>query len=165
MIGGSKISFTSRMSMKTPGLNMVPLMDVFTILVFYLLVSTASNDVSEPPKTIKLPTSYVEIKPRDTVSVVVTEEIIMVQGEYAIDTPDILTIGETSVPAIVERLNELRSRLIGISDKAIQDSAEVTLLADRDVQFEILNKVMSSCSVAGFEKISLAVVQKPSQDR
>ena len=150
---------------KTPGLNMVPLMDVFTILLFFLLVNSTSSDVAEPPKTVKLPASYVESKPRETVAVVVTEDEILVQGEPVATTQEVLDTTEPEIEAIMLRLLEQQKRLIGISERTLTDSAEVTVLAHKTIPFEILKKVMSSCTRAGYEKISLAVIQKSTQTK
>ena len=150
---------------KTPGLNMVPLMDVFTILLFFLLINSTASDVAEPPKTIKLPASYVESKPRETVAVVVTEEEILVQGESVVRTQDVLETTEPEIEAIMVRLLEQQQRVIGISERTVTDSAEVTVLAHKTIPFEVLKKVMSSCTRSGYEKISLAVIQKSSKSK
>mgnify|MGYP001812848236 FL=1 len=163
MIGSSRIQWSSKSMMKSPGLNMVPLMDVFTILLFFLLINSTSSDVTEPPKTIKLPASYVESKPRETVAVVVTEDEILVQGESVASTQEVLESAEPEIEAIMLRLLEQQKRVIGISERTVSDSAEVTVLAHKTIPFEILKKVMSSCTRAGYEKISLAVIQKSSQ--
>ncbi|NNJ95646.1 MAG: biopolymer transporter ExbD, partial [Gammaproteobacteria bacterium] len=65
---------------KKASLNLISLMDVFTILVFFLLVNSSSSDVMEPPKSITLPESVVDSKPRETVIVLVTEDNVLVQG-------------------------------------------------------------------------------------
>lgn len=163
MIGASRIQWSSRVAIKSPGLNMVPLMDVFTILLFFLLVNSTASDVMEPPKTIKLPASYVESKPRETVAVVVTEDEILVQGESVVSTMEVLETTETEIEAIMVRLLEQQKRVIGISERTVNDSTEVTVLAHKTIPFEILKKVMSSCTRVGYEKISLAVFQKSSQ--
>ena len=163
MIGASRIQWSSKAGMKSPGLNMVPLMDVFTILVFFLLVNSTSSDVMEPPKSINLPASYVESKPRAPVAVMDTEDAILVQGEYVISTEADRAATETEIEAIMQRLLEQQSRVIGISERSISDSTEVTVLAHKTIPFEILKKVMSSCTYAGYEKISLAVMQKSMQ--
>jgi len=165
MIGSSRIQWSSKSMMKSPGLNMVPLMDVFTILLFFLLVNSTSSDVTEPPKTVKLPASYVESKPRETVAVVVTENEILVQGESVATTQEVLETTEPEIEAIMLRLLEQQKRVIGISERTVSDSAEVTVLAHKTIPFEILKKVMSSCTRAGYEKISLAVIQKSSQSK
>ena len=165
MIGKSRIQWSSKSTMRSPGLNMVPLMDVFTILLFFLLVNSTSSDVTEPPKTVKLPASYVESKPRETVAVVVTENEILVQGESVATTQQVLESTEPEIEAIMLRLLEQQKRVIGISERTVSDSAEVTVLAHKTIPFEILKKVMSSCTRAGYEKISLAVIQKSGQTK
>ena len=165
MIGAGRIQWSSKSPKKSPGLNMVPLMDVFTILVFFLLVNSTSSDVLEPPKTLDLPASYVENKPRETVAVIVTEDAVLVQGEFVISTDAVRTAAETEIDAIMQRLLEQQSRVIGISERALSASGEVTVLADKTIPFEILKKVMSSCTYAGYENISLAVLQKTALTR
>ena len=66
MIGSSRIQWSSKSMMKSPGLNMVPLMDVFTILLFFLLINSTSSDVTEPPKTIKRQAQYDAKNGRET---------------------------------------------------------------------------------------------------
>ncbi|MDT8282018.1 MAG: biopolymer transporter ExbD [Gammaproteobacteria bacterium] len=142
------------------GLNLVSLMDVFTILVFFLLVNSSSSDVMEPPKNIKLPDSSVEAKPRETVIVMITPEQILVQGEPVISTQDAID-GKTSIiEAVKQRLLLQQKKVIGISTKTVAQSQEVTVLAHRTVPFHLMKKVMASCTSAGYGKISLAVVQK-----
>jgi biopolymer transport protein ExbD len=138
---------------------------VFTILVFFLLVNSTSSDVMEPPKSINLPASYVESKPRETVAVMVTEDEILVQGESVISTAEVQAAEETEIEAIMLRLLEQQNRVIGISERTMSDSAEVTVLAHKTIPYEILKKVMSSCTYAGYEKISLAVIQKSTQSK
>ena len=148
---------------KPPSLNLVSLMDVFTILVFFLLVNSSSSDVLEPPKQIKLPDSVVETKPRETVVVLVTEQAILVQGEAVASTPEELESKEQIIEAVKSRLLQQRKRVIGVSTKTVAESKEVTTLAHKTIPFKLLKKVMSSCTSAGYGKISLAVIQKASQ--
>jgi len=141
------------------GLSLVSLMDVFTILVFFLLVNSGSSDVMEPPKNIQLPDSIVEAKPRETVIVMVTPEEILVQGEPVVKTLDVINSKSAIIEPIKQRLILQRKKIIGISTKAVSQSQEVTVLAQRTVPFHLMKKVMASCTSAGYEKISLAVIQ------
>ena len=142
------------------GLNLVSLMDVFTILVFFLLVNSSSSDVMEPPKRIKLPDSTVEAKPRETVIIMITPEQILVQGEPVITTQEVIDSKTATIEPVKERLILQKKKVIGISTKSVAQSNEVTVLAHRTVPFHLMKKVMASCSRAGYGKISLAVVQK-----
>lgn len=145
---------------KPAGLNLVSLMDVFTILVFFLLVNSASSDVMEPPKQITLPESVVEAKPRETVAVMITEQAILVQGEPVISTEEALATRTAVIEPVKTSLLQQRNNVIGVSTRTAANSREVIILAHKTVPFRLMKMVMSSCTSAGFSKISLAVVQK-----
>jgi biopolymer transport protein ExbD len=145
---------------KVAGLMLTPLMDVFTILVFFLLFHSSGGDVMEAPKQIKLPESIVETKPRETVVITVSPQVVLVQGEAVINTPVLFEDRIMNVAEIAERLKQLERNIIGISTKTVVASKEVTILADKTIPFKVLKKIMSTCTGSGYEKISLAVIQK-----
>jgi biopolymer transport protein ExbD len=145
---------------KVAGLMLTPLMDVFTILVFFLLFHSTGGTVLEAPKQIKLPESIVETKPKETVVIMVSPEVVMVQGEAVIGTPELLEERIRTVAVIAERLKQLERNIIGISTKTVVQSKEVTILADKGIPFKVLKKIMSTCTASGYERISLAVIQK-----
>jgi biopolymer transport protein ExbD len=146
---------------KVTGLNLTSLMDVFTILVFFLLFHASGSEVMEAPKQIKLPDSVVETKPRETVVIMVSPKVVLVQGEAVISTTELLENRIETVTEITERLKQLERNIIGISTKAIVESKEVTILADKTIPFRALKKIMSTCTGSGYGRISLAVLQKP----
>jgi biopolymer transport protein ExbD len=148
---------------KVMGLNLTSLMDVFTILVFFLLANSSSSEVLSSPKQITLPDSVVEAKPRETVVIMVSPESVLVQGEVVASTPALLEGRGDLVPAITERLNYLESNIIGINTKVVAESREVTILADKTIPFSVLKKIMSTCTHSGFGRVSLAVIQKAAQ--
>jgi biopolymer transport protein ExbD len=148
---------------KIPGLNLTSLMDVFTILVFFLLANSETSQVMTPPKQIQLPSSVVESKPRETVVIIVGAEQVVVQGEAIIATRDLIDSQEGFIREISQRLVLLGKSAIGISEKTIENSGEVTILADKEIPFNALKKVMSTCTISGYGKISLAVQQKSTQ--
>lgn len=144
-------------------LNLTPLMDVFTILVFFLLFHSTGSDIVETPKQIQLPDSVVETKPRETVEIMVSPQVVLVQGQPVISTPELLDDGIGLVPEITDRLGQLERNIIGISTKTVAASKEITLLADKTIPFKVLKKIMSTCTDSGYGRISLAVIQKTAQ--
>ena len=148
---------------KGRGLNLTPLMDVFTILVFFLLFHSYGGDVMEAPRQIELPDSVVETKPRETVMIMVSPEMVLVQGESVMSTPELLGDSMGPIPEIEERLTYLERNIIGISTKTVAESKEVTILADKSIPFEVLKRIMSTCTGSGYGRISLAVIQKAAQ--
>jgi len=143
-----------------PKMNLTSLMDVFTILVFFLLVNSASTEVLQTPKQITLPASVVEDKPRETVVIFVSRDEVTVQGEMVALVADILVAEGNNIASIGERLAEVSASVIGLSTQTIAASKEVTLLVDRSVPFRVVKKVMSTCTSQGYHRISLAVLQK-----
>jgi len=141
-------------------MNLTSLMDVFTILVFFLLVNSSTTDVLETPKVITLPDSVVEEKPRESVVIFVSPEEVTVQGESVARVADILEAPGQNIESIGERLAELSANIIGLKTRDVSESQEVTILADRSVPFRVVKKVMSTCTSQGYGRISLAVLQK-----
>ena len=155
----------ARNNKEVPKMSLTSLMDVFTILVFFLLVNSGSSEVLEAPKNVTLPSSIVETKPKETVIITVSSEQVIIQGEAIVSVADVLNSKTDLIPNISNTLNSLSNNVIGISTKAITQSKEVTILSDKTVPFRVLKKIMSSCTYAGFEKISMAVIQKASQSQ
>jgi len=173
---------------KTPGMNLTSLMDVFTILVFFLLTNSASNEAIEAPKVITLPDSVVESKPRETVTLMVTHDEVLIEAKPVMKTEDLYQSEELVIEAIQQALIEEVGKAMTMADTELEEAKaalaeraaagedvsaeaaellaeppEVNILADRTVPFNVLKKVMSSCTNAGYTRISLAVIQKASQ--
>jgi biopolymer transport protein ExbD len=145
---------------KISKMNLTSLMDVFTILVFFLLVNSGSVEVLDAPKDVQLPESKVEAKPRETVVIFVSPEEVLVQGQPAAVVDDILAAEEGATDQITARLAELKENVVGPSTLAVAGSLEVTILADKSVPFIVIKRIMSTCTGEGYENVSLAVIQK-----
>lgn len=160
MKSSRRIKRMSRNRVKATKMNLTSLMDVFTILVFFLLVNSANTEVLETPKQVTLPDSVVEEKPRETVVIFVSPEVVTVQGEAVARVEDILASDQQNVAPVGARLAELAQNVIGLRTRNVAESQEVTILADRTVPFTVVKKVMSTCTSEGYGQISLAVLQK-----
>lgn len=162
MSASRRIQRIARYQAKPQGIGLTSLMDVFTILVFFLLVNSGS-EVLDPPKQLVLPESVVEMKPRETVLIHVNKEEVLVQGEPVVRVADIAASNGADIEPIMARLAALQDRVIGVRTQAVAQSNEVTILADKSVPFSVVKQVMSSCTAQGYTRISLAVIQKESQ--
>ena len=163
MRNSRRIKRMSRNRVKITKMNLTSLMDVFTILVFFLLVNSGSVEIMEAPKNVSLPESMIEQKPRETVVIFVSAEEVLVQGELVAQVVDILDAQSADYDPITSRLAELRDNIVGPSTLAVAGSQEVTILADKSVPFIVIRKIMSICTSEGYENVSLAVIQKASQ--
>jgi biopolymer transport protein ExbD len=135
-------------------------MDVFTILVFFLLVNSGSVEVLDTPKEVSLPESRVETKPRETVVIFISPTEVLVQGQLVAMVDEIIEDKTSVLDPIAARLSQLKESVIGANTLAVATSQEVTILADKSVPFTVIKTIMSTCTSEGFENVSLAVTQK-----
>ena len=163
MKNSRRIKRMSRNRTAVTKMNLTSLMDVFTILVFFLLVNSGQSEVLETPKQVVLPESVVESKPRETVVIFVSPENVVVQGEAVISTADVAMLPDSNIEPIAERLETLKNSVIGPSTQAVAGSQEITILADKSIPFDVIKKIMSACTGQGYTRISLAVIQKASE--
>lgn len=155
-----RIRRMTRYKRAVPKLNLTPLMDVFTVLVFFLIINSATGEVLQQPKQITLPESVVEAKPRETVVIFVGKDEVLVQGVPVARVADIQATQNVEIEPIGVRLAELSASVIGLSTQAVAESQEVTVLADKSVPFSVMKKIMATCTGRGYTRVSLAVVQK-----
>ena len=144
------------------GLNLVSLMDIFTILVFFLLVN--SSDVEELPnqKDIQLPESIAEQKASESVIIMIGDEDILVQGAVVANVAEVLAATGNDIPAVREALQAQNDRVLRREANDDITQREVTIMGDREIPYRLLKKVMATATEAEYGKISLAVLQKSS---
>ena len=144
-------------------LNLIPMLDVLSVLVFFLLFHSFNGDM--PEQRLALPNSVVETKPRGTVVVSVTPEAVLVQGQAVARTADLFDERVVTVQEVTQRLDQIEQSMDHLRPQAAAEaeSKEITVLADKTIPFNVLKKIMTSCTASGYGRISLAVIQKASQ--
>ena len=140
-------------------LNLIPMIDILSVLVSFLLVYSTEVEVVQNTKGIEIPESVVTAKPRETVVVMLTKDELFVQGERVASIAEVRASESLIIAPLSEALK--RPRLIGqkMAEKDLAER-EVTVMADKSLPYEILKKVMSTCTDADFGKISFATMQK-----
>jgi biopolymer transport protein ExbD len=144
-----------RASKRNAMLNMVSLMDIFTILVFFLLVNATSTDVLPSPKNILLPDAASEKLPVRNLVIAVDEKIIRLQGKPVARVSDALDPKQKTIKPLFDAL---RSTAAEIRDLGAENG--VTIMGDREIPYGLLKKIMLTCAGAEFTNISFAVNQK-----
>lgn len=148
---------------KSAALNLVSLMDIFTILVFFLLVNSGDVETLPNNRDVQLPESIAEQKARDNVVVLITEDDMLVQGQR-IGAVDALLAGEgTIIPELKSALEAQTARRLRQPDADDAATREVTIMGDREIPYHILKRVMATCTEADYGRLSLAVLQKTSE--
>jgi biopolymer transport protein ExbD len=148
-------------------LNVVPMVDMMTMLVIFLLAQFSSTgEVLYMQKDIKLPDARhgqaIEIAP----VVAIGADQVVVTGVKVADIPDLdRDSGYLNIPALEERLRDEKKRweLIHKFDTASKWDGLVNIQADKTVPFRIVKRVMYSCGVAGYFNVNFAALNVGSE--
>ena len=152
-----KIRRVKRKSM-VASINLVSMIDMFIIIIIYLLVNTAAVQVLGAEQ-VDLPKSLSLEPPRETVSVIISATDILVDGEAVMKVEDAKAGAELVLESLKARLL-LESPPTASQQKTAAESGEVNILADKNIPYSLLKRVMATCTAAQFEKISLGVIPK-----
>ncbi len=141
-------------------LNLIPLIDIMSVMVAFLLVYSTNVEVVQNTKGVEIPHSTAAAQPNQSVVVMITKDQLFVQGELVASMAQVRDPGT----ALIEPLRTVLERPMLTSNVATtgedQASREITVLADKSLPYEVVKKVMATCTAATYGKISLAVLEK-----
>ena len=147
-------------------INLVAMIDMLTVLVFFLLVySTEQVTVVPDRDDVQLPESIAETEIEHTVVVIVGERDIIVHGKPIATIEEILAADDPVIPALQAELAADATdmvRLAALPEEERIAARKVTIMADKELPFVLLRKVMATSTAAGYGQLSLAVLQKAS---
>lgn len=142
-----------------PKLNLVSLMDIFTILVFFLLVNSSDVEVLQTNKDIELPDSIAEQKPKENLVVMVSDETILVGGRKVADVVNVLQDKSREIAGLKTELAYQASRKPFASTEDEDKGRDITIMADKEIPYALLKRIMTTCAESEYRNISLAVSQ------
>lgn len=150
---------------KQAGLNLVSLMDIFTILVFFLLVNSSEVDVLQSNKDIKLPESIAEQKPENNLMILVDDENIIVGGRTVAKVDAVMKNKDVEIKSLLEELEYLAKRKKErLTQEEIAKGLDITIMGDKEIPYTLLKKIMTTSAKADYRNISLAVSQVPDEN-
>jgi biopolymer transport protein ExbD len=140
-------------------------MDIFTILVFFLMVNSGDEQLIKDTETILLPRSIADQMPKETLIVAVDANTITIQGNVVATIDDINAMKNESseddiIPALKEELDRQAARRLELTEEEKVLGRPVTIQGDQKVPYLVLRKIMATSAMSGYRNISLAVVQK-----
>jgi biopolymer transport protein ExbD len=140
-------------------LNLIPMIDILSVMVSFLLVYSTEVEVVQNTKSIDIPQSISQQRPRQTVVVMLTRDDLFVQGERIASIAEVRASAEAIIAPLRAALK--RPTLVGqaMTDKDIAER-EITVMADKQIPYEVLKKVMSTCTDADYGRLSFALVEK-----
>lgn len=143
---------------KQPALNLVSLMDIFTILVFFLLVNSSSTQQLPSTKDLTLPTSITNKAPDETLVIAVTREDVLVQGRKVAEIAVVLADGGDEIVKLKEEL-EFHANRRAASRQDPAEGKSVTIMGDENIPYDLVRKILKTCQLANYTKIAFAANQ------
>jgi biopolymer transport protein TolR len=140
-------------------MNLVSLIDIFTLLIFFLLSNTAAVEVLPSSKVVRLPESTSDKAPKETVVLVVNNKDILVQGRKIASVAEVMASEGDVIAPLKAELDE-RAKVQTIRRENEAQSKAITIMGDKDISYRLLRKVMVTCARANFSEVSFAVSPK-----
>ncbi|MEQ1682001.1 MAG: biopolymer transporter ExbD [Burkholderiaceae bacterium] len=140
-------------------MNLVSLIDVFTILIFFLLSGASGVELLPSPKAVKLPESFTEKAPKETIVLVVSGTEILVDGRKVANVAEVMATQGDLIEPLKAELDVLGSRAIVRTENQDKGKA-ITIMGDQNIPYQLLRKVMYTSARANFSDVSFAVRRK-----
>ncbi len=156
-------------------LNLVALMDIFNILVFFLMVNQSEVRVLQNTKELKLPVSIAEQLPFENIVISVLKNSVLVQERliWQQEKPKVNTLNESALEqstdnalstALKAELAYQKNKRTLLSEQEKLNGRAVTIIGDSSIEYALLKKIMAICADADYRNMSLAVEHITSKD-
>jgi biopolymer transport protein TolR len=145
---------------KESKLSLVSLMDIFTILVFFLMVNASEVQVLQNSKSVELPESIAQQSAKETLILMVNNNDLILQGKKLVDVSSILSQSDDLIPELAIELKYQVNRTANSGEKDADSNdieKAITIMGDKNIPYALLKRIMQTCAQAGFINISLAV--------
>jgi biopolymer transport protein ExbD len=139
-------------------------MDIFTILVFFLMLNASDVQVLQTDKSLKLPKSVADTAAQEQLLLLVNQEQLVLEGQPIMMLADVISDQDGELEPLAAELtlrNKLRAeQTVEVTDdeKAAEvDGFAITIMGDHEIEYVALKKIMQTCAQLGYTNISLAV--------
>jgi len=140
-------------------MNLVSLIDIFTILIFFLLSNSTEVETLPNSKAVKLPESIAEKSPAESVVVVVSNDEILVQGRKVASVAEVLATEGDIIEPLKAELDVQASHSL-VRKENTPENQPITIMGDKGIPYRLLRKVMITCARANYSEVSFAVQRK-----
>jgi biopolymer transport protein ExbD len=153
---------------KSTGLIITSLIDFFTIVIIYLMKSYSSEgSILTNADNLTLPNSNATVKPKDiNVQIAASSDMLLVDNNPIVPTDDIRRIPQTDPDPIIPKLEEKLRVAKGQEEEMVRLGAQnkvegnVTIQIDKNMEFDVLFKIMNTCGKVGYNNMNFAVMER-----
>jgi biopolymer transport protein ExbD len=153
-------------------LNITSMMDMFTIILVFLLKSfSAQGQLVAPAKGLVIPEAMVDSTAVQAVSVEISMDHkengkmrqgkIQIEGKFVVLTNEVRDSKAFLIPQLDEVLKNYAKQARKASEIFKEEfKGDVNIQADSAVSYDILTKIMFTCGQAGFPNMQMVVYKK-----
>lgn len=142
-------------------LNLVALMDIFTILVLFLIVNNGDVEVLQTDKRVALPESVSEQRPEATLIVKVTDSDILLDERAIMSLEDVSSSDQAPLLPLQNALALASMAQPALVDERVERGRPIVVMGDEKTPYSVLKKVLATCAASDYRHVSLAVNSKP----
>ena len=141
---------------------LVPFIDMLTMLVVFLLLHSSDAEILPNTKNIQIPQSIADLKPHETVTIMVTKDQLLVNGRIVGNVAQVAAMPNDKmiIPDLQAALKEQNDRIQRETAKEDLAEREITIMGDKGTPFSVLKRVMATATASDYGKVSLAVIQR-----
>jgi biopolymer transport protein ExbD len=150
--------------LQQPKLNLVALMDIFTILVFFLMVNNGDVEILQSDKNVPLPDSISEQRPEMALLLKVSATDIIVQGRTVENIDTALSQPGNGITKLGTELQYQAARAAALTQQEKESGRSIIIMGSQDMTYTLLKRIMTTCAANDYRNISLAVNSAPPAD-
>ena len=139
-------------------LLLTPLIDMFVILVVFLIMNFSSTGDLPIAKDILLPKASVTLEREEAPAIDISSEAIIVDGVKVGDVDDVLDDPDLRIPKLTDRLHEMRKDA-EMTHPGEAFAGNLIINSHKDMDFKLIRKVMFAARDAGYINVNFAVLQ------
>ena len=145
-------------------LQLTSMIDVFTIILVFLLKSYASSAVDiTPSKVLNLPISTSQEAPVEALKMMVTKDAIFVDDKEVMKFDrSTVTSKEVALKPLFDALTAQadKSKQIANKNDSVKFEGKLIMQADQSLNYQFLKKVMYTAALAGYSDLKFAVISQ-----
>lgn len=141
-------------------LNLTALMDIFTILVFFLMVNSGDTQVLKNTDDIVMPVSIAEQQPKDALILQVSQSQLIVGGKFIVEVEKIQASEDDVIAELKSELDYQASRRTELTDEEELYGRALTIQGSNEIPYSVLKKIMTTAAESDYRDLALAVTQQ-----
>lgn len=149
----------------TVKLNLTSMIDMFTLMVVFLLKNySAQGQLVTPAEGLLLPTSSIEKSAGEALSIKISQNSIMVENDIVLDKAALKMV-ESQKDFMIEPLYKVlferaKSARESAEKYKTEFSGKISIQGDVAIPYNVLTRVMYTCGQAGYPTMNLVVYRK-----